>query len=100
MSVEPFDILEDVHRMKSLAIEKGYTLSSLILLVDESARAIIRKHPDYNELCTGGQILGLDWRLCVNGYPNFIPEPYYDVVVRLGAAQHILRDDLLILSTT
>lgn len=95
MSAEPFDILEDIHRMKSLAIEKGYALSSLVLLVDEPARRLIRRHPDYTQLCLGDEILGMGYMVVIDNQTSLDGNIFYDVVVRLGAAQYVLREEQL-----
>lgn len=88
MTVKTQDILEDIHRMKRLAIRKGYALSSLVLLIDEDARHQLKQHPDYHTYCTADEIMGIEWVLALYKKPDQRTF-HYDLVVKLGAAEHI-----------
>lgn len=89
--IQEHDILEDIHRQKSIAITKGYVTSSLVLLLDEGSWYEIKKHPDYTDCVSGDQILGMDWLLIV----DIMTTDYYaEVMVKIGAANHVERVDL------
>lgn len=77
--------------MIGLAVDKGYALSSLVLLLEELAWAEIKKHPDYHELVQGDEIMGVEWMLAL---PR-INKPYYcELLVKIGAANHVQREDI------
>ena len=90
---QEFDILEDIHRMKILAQQKGYALSSLVLLVDEQARMTIKNHPDYFAYCNGDEVLGIKWQLSFPDKLRF-NDMYYDLVVKIGAAEFVTQPEL------
>jgi hypothetical protein len=89
---QEFDILEDIHRMKILAQQKGYALSSLVLLLDEDARREIKTHPEYHTYCYDGKILSLDWVLAIKSSDS--KDFYYDLVVKIGAAEFVTQPEL------
>lgn len=89
--VEAYDILEDIHKQKAIAITKGYMSSSLVLALDEVAWNQVRKHPEYSKYVHGNEIMGMDWILVID---KKISDYYVEILVRIGAAHHVERHDL------
>ena len=91
--IKEYDILEEIHQQKAIAITKGYVTSSLVLMIDESAWYLIKKNPDYHKCVVGDEILEMEWALVIEKKTHF--SPYFaEVVVKIGAAQHVERHDL------